>query len=72
MIANRIHKHTISFQSLEAFISHLDIPLVAKFRGLENYVYAIGEGIGIHELPERLVCEEIAQWDQLTRWLMEC
>ena len=69
IIANRIRTDTTSFHALERFISHLDIPLVARFNGLESYVDAISIGVGIHELPQRRADRETEQWDQLSIWL---
>ncbi len=71
IIANRVHPNTISFQALERFIARLDIPLVARFRRLENYVHAIDLGIGIHEFPKRLVSREVEQWNKLASWLVK-
>lgn len=69
IIANRVLFNTKAYISLEKFLAYLDIPLVASFRGVQNYVYAGEQGIGIHELPKGRTKKDIEQWDKLTDWI---
>ena len=69
IIANRIQVNTASYSALERFLSHLDIPLVARFRGVQNYVFASEAGMGIHELPKNRTRKDLEQWSLLTTWI---
>ncbi len=72
IIANRIHSRTLAYQTLKKFIARLDIPLIARFRGVQCYIHAIDKGIGIHESTEKQAFRELYQWDKLIRWLDQC
>ncbi|HLA73629.1 MAG TPA: ParA family protein [Steroidobacteraceae bacterium] len=69
VIANRVRKNTLMFQSLMRFLEKLDIPIVATVRDSQNYVRAAEMGVGIHEMKAYLVKEDLAQWDTLLAWL---
>lgn len=69
IIANRIHAKTISYKSLEKFLSRLDIPLVAEFRSIQGYVHANDRGLGILESQSKQALKEQEQWNNLTQWL---
>lgn len=71
IIANRIHAHTIAYQALEKFLLRLEIPLIARFRGVQSYVHANDKGIGIHELLDKQALKEMHQWNKLTEWIEE-
>jgi len=71
IIANCIHPDTLAFQTFEKFLVRLDIPLVARLRGVQCYVDAIDKGIGIHEFYEEQGFAELYQWDKLAKWLEE-
>jgi len=69
VIANRVRKNTLMFQSLMRFLEKLDIPIVATVRDSQNYVRAAELGVGIHEMKAYLVKEDLAQWETLLAWL---
>ena len=69
VIANRVRKNTLIYQSLMRFLYSLQIPIVATFRDTQNYVRAEELGIGIHEMKPYQVKEDIAQWTALIQWL---
>jgi chromosome partitioning protein len=69
VIANRVRKNTLMFQSLMRFLEKLEIPVVATIRDSQNYVRAAEQGIGIHEMKPYLVREDMAQWETLLAWL---
>ena len=54
IVANRVKKNTIAFQSLDRFLSSLNIPVVARLRDSQNYLRATEEGMGVHELKGKL------------------
>ena len=69
IVANRTRENTNSFRMLMRFLTSLEIPLVAKLRDSQNYVYAAAEGIGIYEMPAYRVKQDIERMDPLIEWL---
>ena len=69
VIANRVKRQTLVYQSLIRFLSTLHIPIVATFRDSQNYIKAAELGVGIFEMKPYLVREDVQQWDSLIRWL---
>ncbi len=69
VIANRVKKHTLIYQSLMRFLATLQIPIVATFRDSQNYIRGAELGVGIHEMKPYLVREDLDQWDPLVTWL---
>ncbi|HED32743.1 MAG TPA: ParA family protein [Gammaproteobacteria bacterium] len=71
IIANRIRKNTVAFQSLERFLNSLNIPVVTKLRDTQNYLHATEEGLGVHELKGRNVYLDRTHWKEVVQWLDE-
>lgn len=69
VIANRVRKHTLVYQSLMRFLATLQIPIVATFRDSQNYIRGAELGVGIHEMKPYLVREDVEQWEPLVQWL---
>jgi chromosome partitioning protein len=69
VIANRVRKHTLIYQSLMRFLATLQIPIVATFRDSQNYIRGAELGVGIHEMKPYLVREDLEQWNPLVDWL---
>jgi chromosome partitioning protein len=69
VIANRVKRQTLMYQSLIRFLSTLNIPIVATLRDSQNYIKAAELGIGLHEMKSYLVKEDLEQWETLTQWL---
>ncbi len=71
IVANRVKKNTIAFQSLERFLSSLNIPVVARLRDTQNYLRATEEGMGIHELKGKNVYVDGMHWKAIMEWIEE-
>ena len=69
IVANRVKKNTIAFQSLERFLNTLNIPVVAKIRDTQNYLRAIDNGMGIHELKGQNVYIDKTHWKSIMEWV---
>jgi len=69
VIANRVRKNTLMFQSLMRFLEKLEIPVIATIRDSQNYVRAAEQGVGVHEMKAYLVKEDMTQWETLLAWL---
>ena len=50
VIANRVRRNTIIYQSLMRFLETLRIPVIATLRDSQNYVRAAEQGVGLHEM----------------------
>jgi chromosome partitioning protein len=69
VIANRIRRNTLTYQSLIRFLQTLGIPIVATFRDSQNYVKAAAQGIGVHEMKSYIAQDDVEQWQPLVDWL---
>src|ERR1700722_7699567 len=69
VIANRIRRNTLTYQTLIRFLQTLGIPIVATIRDSQNYVRAAELGIGVHEMKSYVAAEDVEQWEPLIEWL---
>jgi chromosome partitioning protein len=69
VIANRVRRNTLTYQSLIRFLHTLGIPIVATIRDSQNYVRAAELGVGIHEMKSYVAREDVEQWLPLVQWL---
>ncbi len=69
VVANRIRRNTLTYQSLIRFLQTLGIPIVATLRDSQNYLRAAEQGIGVHEMKSYLVREDIEEWRSLIEWI---
>jgi chromosome partitioning protein len=69
IIANRVRRNTVIYQSLARFLHSLDIPIVATLRDSQAYVRAVGLGLGLAEMKPYQVSDDLAEWRPLLEWL---
>ena len=69
IVANRTRKNTISFRMLMRFLTSLEIPIIAQLRDSQIFVHAAAHGIGICEMPEYLVRNDVEQLESVVTWL---
>jgi len=69
VIANRVRRTTLMYQSLIRFLHTLGVPIVATIRDSQNYVRAAEQGLGIHEMKTWVAREDVAQWEPLITWI---
>jgi chromosome partitioning protein len=69
VIANRIRRNTVTYQTLIRFLQTLGIPIVATIRDSQNYVRAAELGIGVHEMKSYVAQADVEQWEPLVEWL---
>jgi chromosome partitioning protein len=69
VIANRVRRNTLTYQSLIRFLHTLGIPIVATIRDSQNYVRAAELGVGVHEMKSYVAHDDIEQWTPLVDWL---
>ncbi len=71
IIANRVRRNTLMYQSLTRFLATLDIPIIATLRDSQNYVRGAELGLGIHEMKHYQVSEDLQGWERMLAWLNE-
>jgi chromosome partitioning protein len=69
VIANRVRRHTLAYQSLIRFLRTLGIPIVATIRDSQNYTRGAEIGLGIHEMKRYVVRDDLEQWEPLIAWI---
>ena len=69
VVANRVKKQAKMYETLKRFLHSLDIPFVATIRDTQNYIHAVERGLGVHELKDRNVKEDVFEWNALIEWL---
>jgi chromosome partitioning protein len=69
VVANRVRRNTVIYQSLMRFLESLRIPVIATLRDSQNYVRAAEQGVGVHEMKRYVVEQDLADWEPLLAWL---
>src|ERR1700683_283174 len=69
VVANRVRRNTVIYQSLMRFLETLRIPVIATLRDSQNYVRAAEQGVGLHEMKRHLLAQDLADWAPLLDWL---
>jgi chromosome partitioning protein len=69
VVANRVKRNTVIYQSLMRFLATLRIPVVATLRDSQNYVRAAEQGVGIHEMKRYVVEQDLEDWQPMLAWL---
>jgi chromosome partitioning protein len=69
IVANRVKRNTLMYQSLLRFLDTLDVPLVGTLRESQAYIRSAESGLGLHEMKGHLVSEDTAQWQDILGWL---
>src|ERR1700687_538455 len=69
VVANRVKRNTLIYQSLMRFLETLRIPVIATLRDSQNYVRAAEQGVGLHEMKQTLVAQDLEDWAPLLAWL---
>jgi chromosome partitioning protein len=69
IVANRTRKNTKSLVQLNRFLTSLKIPVIATLRDSQNYVEAVGRGVGVYELPDYKARRDIEDLSKIVAWL---
>jgi chromosome partitioning protein len=69
VVANRVKRNTLVYQSLMRFLESLRIPIIATLRDSQNYVRAAELGVGLHEMKPQLVAKDLEDWQPMIDWL---
>jgi chromosome partitioning protein len=71
VVANRVRSKTKVYQSLQRFLTSLQIPFVGFLRDTQNYVQSSEAGLGVYEWTGHNIRQDRRQWDKLIRWIEE-
>ena len=71
IIANRVRRNTLIYQSLMRFLATFNIPIVATLRDSQNYVRSAETGLGLAEMKPQLVAPDWADWQSMLAWLQQ-
>ena len=69
VVANRVKRNTVIYQSLMRFLETLRIPVIATLRDSQNYIRAAELGVGLPEMKRQAVEQDLADWQPLLAWL---
>jgi chromosome partitioning protein len=69
VIANRVRENTVAYRRLMRFLESLNIPVVGVLRDSQNYVHAVEQGLGIHELPRSQTLKDLDSWAPFIGWI---
>jgi chromosome partitioning protein len=69
VVANRVKRNTLVYQSLMRFLGTLRIPVIATLRDSQSYVRAAEQGVGLHEMKKYQVAQDLEDWEPLLSWL---
>src|SRR5579859_478321 len=69
VVANRVKRNTVIYQSLMRFLETLRIPVIATLRDSQNYVRGAELGVGVHEMKRHLVEQDLTDWQPMLAWL---
>jgi chromosome partitioning protein len=69
IVANRVKRNTTMYQALLRFLDTLDVPLVGTLRESQNYIRSAESGMGLHEMKNWQVAEDLQQWAGILEWL---
>jgi chromosome partitioning protein len=71
VVANRVRRNTVIYRSLMRFLESLDIPVITTLRDSQNYVRAAEAGVGLFEMKQRQLQEDMDQWVPLLDWIAQ-
>jgi chromosome partitioning protein len=69
VVANRVKRNTLIYQSLMRFLETLRIPVIAVLRDSQNYVRAAEQGLGLYEMKPYTVEQDLVDWEPMLAWL---
>lgn len=69
VVANRVKRNTVMYQSLMRFLDTLGVPVVAVLRDVQIYVRAAESGMAVSELRASEAGPELRQWRSIMRWI---
>lgn len=69
VVANRVQLSSPSYEALERFLTALKLPFLTRISNSENYLHAVGQGLGVYEMDEALTQAERQEFLPVFNWL---
>ena len=69
VIANRTRQNTRSLQMLLDILENIETPVISVLRDSQNYLHAVEHGLGIYDMPQHKVRQDVEQMDRVLEWL---
>lgn len=69
VVASRTRHNTVSYQSLQKFLTTMKLPIVTTVRDSQNYVRSAEQGLGVPELPLKQSQQDLISWEVLADWI---
>jgi len=71
VVANRVRKNTIMYNSLDRFLLSLKIPFISTLRDTQLYTRAIEQGVGVQEIKSSTSKRDRDEWAPIFKWIEE-
>jgi chromosome partitioning protein len=71
VVANRVRQSSPGYEPLERFLTALKLPLLTRISDSDNYIHAVGGGIGVYEMDEASTRAERQEFLPILNWLGE-
>jgi chromosome partitioning protein len=69
VVASRTRHNTLAYTALQRFLATMNLPIIATVRDSQNYVKSAELGLGVPEMPVKLVEKDLSTWNTLGEWL---
>lgn len=69
VIANRVRHSSPGYEPLERFLTALKLPFLTRISDSDNYIRAVGSGMGVFEMDETSTMAERQELMPIFRWL---
>lgn len=69
LVGMRVDERTIAADQLRQFMDGLGVPVLGMLRPTQNYVYLAARGLTIFDVAPGRVQRDLAQWEDIGRWL---
>lgn len=69
LVGMRVDERTIAAEHLHEFVDMLGIAVLGYLRSTQNYVHLAARGLTLFDVAPHRVEKDLAQWQELCRWL---
>ena len=69
IVANRVSDNAQIYQSLQNFLTGVNLPFITGLSDSHYYVHAFVEGVGLHEIRDSRTQHLRQQWKPLVNWI---
>lgn len=69
LVAMRVDGRTLAAEQLRSYVAGLGLPVLAELRSTQNYVHLAARGLTLFDVLPARVEKDLAQWQDLCRWL---